>query len=140
MRTITFKVAMDAEAAKAGKHIQVKLNVDMDKVSRETLETLACSAQVVRWQAEIRARWGEAIPERVEFGVPLFGTARRTTTTVRDMSIGEALEKVKALTRTDQLKNLVRMYDAIGQAPPQSILDELNELLMETVDQRILDL
>ena len=133
MKQITFKVAMDAEQARAKQFKTVTLNVDMEKVSRETLETLACSAQVVRWQAEIRSHWGETIPERVEFGVPLFGTGRRPV--VREMTIGEALEKVKLLSRKEQLDKLVQMYDAIGQEPPEAILDELDELRMEEVDK-----
>lgn len=144
MKTIKFKVAMDSEAAKAKQHKDVSLNVDMSKVSREVLETLACSAQVVRWQAEIRSHWDEFIdgklPREVEFGKPLFteGRTRVVKAAVTEEDVKKYLEK---LTPAQKLQKTIEMMEDAGMPIPDELMKKLDELTdaeeMEAVAARL---
>lgn len=123
-RVVKFKVAMDAEQAKAKKFREISFNCDMSEVSQETLETLACSAQVVRWQGEIRTHWEEKVPSEVKFGVPLF-SKRAPIAMMTDEKI---IEKATAMSELKKIMLTIDLLNSIGQEVPQEILDRLDEL------------
>jgi len=123
MKTIEFKVAMDAEQARLKNYKTIKFEVDMSKVSRDTLETLACSAQTVRWQAEIRSHWDEKLPTTVEFGMPLF--SKRPSATITEE---RAIEKVNSMTELKKVSLMIDMYRSMGQKVPEELLSRLDEL------------
>lgn len=146
MKDIKFKVAMDAEQAKAGKHKEVVLKVDMSKVSRDTLETMACSAQVVRWQGEIRSHWTDFLegkmPTQVEFGKPLFSEGR-TRTIVKEVTEDDVKKYLEKMTPAQKLQKTIEMMEDAGMPIPDELMQKLNELTdaeeMEAVAARLKD-
>lgn len=127
MGTIKFKVALNEEDKKAKKFREVEFRVDMSKVSRELLEKLACSAQVVRWQGEIRSHWELPVPKEVEFGKPLFSVGRTTSVkvTVTDEDVKKYLEKMSP---AQKLQKTIEMMEDAGLTIPDEMLEKLNEL------------
>jgi hypothetical protein len=80
--TVEFKIAMDADAKKAGDVKTVKFNVSFEGVSDDIIRKAAIANQIVGWQSQLRSHWDEfskgELPEMVTFGQPLFTSTRRT--------------------------------------------------------------
>ncbi len=127
MEIIKFKVALNEEDKKAKKFREVEFRVDMKEVSREVLEKLACSAQVVRWQGEIRSHWELPVPKEVKFGQPLFSVGRTTVikAAVTEEDVKKYLEK---LSPAQKLQKTIEMMEDAGLSIPDELLKQLDEL------------
>ena len=130
---VKFQVAMDAEqkAAKNLKTVQFKVN--LGNISQEVIDKMAVSAQVVRWQGEIRTHWDEFIkgelPGKVEFGSPLFSTSRTRTVTVTKPVTDEDVKKyVDGLSPARKLQQAIELMESNGMEIPDAMLEKLNEL------------
>lgn len=90
---VKFKVAMDAEQAKAKNHQEVEFTVTFDGADEAKVVEMALKAQVVAWQSQVRAHWdefiSEGLPKTVVFGEALFASARGAVT------VAKAMDKVK---------------------------------------------
>ena len=84
---VKFKVAMDAEQAKAKNHQEVEFTVTFEGADEAKIVEMALKAQVVAWQSQVRAHWdefvSEGLPKTVVFGEALFATTRGTVTVAK---------------------------------------------------------
>lgn len=128
---VKFKVAMDSEAKAAGKFHEVEFKVNMAAVSQEVVDKMAISAQVVRWQGEIRSHWDEflkgELPKVAQFGTPLFGTSRTriVKAAVTDDDVKMYLEK---LSPAMKLQKTIEMMEEAGMDIPPELLEKLDFL------------
>lgn len=81
---VKFKIAMDAEQAKAKNHQTVEFTCTFEGADEKAIVEMALKAQVVAWQSQIRAHWDEFItdglPKTVVFGDTLYESTRGKVT------------------------------------------------------------
>ena len=121
---VKFKVAMDAEQAKAKNHHEVEFTVTFDGADEAKVVEMALKAQVVAWQSQVRAHWdefiSEGLPKTVVFGEALFASARGAVT------VAKAMDKVKEeLNKLPPKERFARMRDE------GMISNEMYEQMME---------
>lgn len=107
---VKFKVAMDAEQAKAKNHQEVEFTVTFEGADEAKVVEMALKAQVVAWQSQVRAHWdefiSEGLPKTVVFGEALFATTRGAVT------VAKAMDKVKEeLNKLPPKERFARMKD-----------------------------
>lgn len=75
--SVTFEVAMDMEAKKAGDTRKVKFVLDIPEDAHDQILADAVAHQIVKFQQQIRSNWdafiSSGLPERITYGAALFG-------------------------------------------------------------------
>ena len=91
---VKFKVAMDAEQAKAKNHHEVEFTVTFEGADEAKVVEMALKAQVVAWQSQVRAHWdefiSEGLPKTVVFGEALWESSRGKVTVEKATNILKA--------------------------------------------------
>ena len=133
---VEFKVAMDAEQAKAKNHVNVVLEVE--KADDATMLKYALKAYVVELQAQCRANWDEFIkgdyPKELKIGEAMFASSRGKVSQEKAKSAYK--DSIADLTPVQKLRRLLEdgmINEEIYQASVESLYDKgaLNDQEME---------
>ena len=121
---VEFKVAMDAEQAKAKNHVNVVLEVE--KADDATMLKYALKAYIVELQAQCRANWGEFIkgeyPKELKVGEAMFASSRGKVS--QEKAKGAYKDSLADLTPVQKLRRLLddgMISDEIYQASVESL-------------------
>ena len=124
---VEFKVAMDAEQAKAKNHVNVVLEVG--KADDATMLKYALKAYVVELQAQCRANWGEFIkgdyPKELKIGEAMFASTRGKVSAEKAKEMYK--DGMASLTPVQKLRKLLddgMITDDIYQASVESLYDK----------------
>lgn len=122
-----FKVAMDAEQAKAKNHHEVVINVE--KCDDATMLKYAMKAYIVELQSQIRGNWDQFIkgdyPRELVIGQAMFASTRGKVSAEKAKEMYK--DGMASLTPVQKLRKLLEdgmITDDIYQASVESLYDK----------------
>ena len=122
-----FKVAMDAEQAKAKNHQEVV--IDVEKCDDSTMLKYAMKAYIVELQSQIRANWDHFIkgdyPRELVIGQAMFASTRGKVSAEKAKEMYK--DGMASLTPVQKLRKLLgdgMITDDIYQASVESLYDK----------------